>query len=179
MQRHLCTAILCGIALSLTHFVSAPGATLNVANDTSRKPAPNFTVNDSKGAPVSLANFKGKVVLLNFWATWCHGCGEEIPWFIEYQDKYKSQGLVVLGVSMDDEGWKIVTPFVQEKKMNYVVVIGDKALGDQFGLAGMPMSVLIDRDGKIVRKYEGVVDREACEKEIRSLLEEKTKSAGD
>jgi len=179
MQRHLCAAIFCGIAFSLTHFVPAPGSTLDAAKDASRKAAPNFKVNDSKGAPVSLADFKGKVVLLNFWATWCHGCGEEIPWFIEYQDKYKSQGLVVLGVSMDDEGWKIVTPFIQEKKMNYVVVIGDKALGDQFGLAAMPMTVLIDRDGKIVTKHEGVVDREACEKEIRSLLEEKNKSAAD
>src|ERR1700751_1691040 len=159
MQRHLCTAILCGIAFSLTPFVSAPGSTLDAAKDASRKTAPNFKVNDSKGAPVRLADFKGKVVLLNFWATWCHGCGEEIPWFIEYQDKYKSQGLVVLGVSMDDEGWKIVTPFIREKKMNYVVVIGDKALGDQFGLAAMPMTVLIDRDGKIVTKHEGVVDR--------------------
>ena len=170
MQRQLSLRI---ITTAVLLFAPFSGPSLNAVGDTPRKPAPDFVANDSNGIPVKLGDFKGKVVLLNFWATWCHGCGEEIPWFVEYQEKYKNQGLAVLGVSMDDEGWTVVKPFVQEKKMNYVVVIGDKKLGDQFGLAGMPITVLIDRNGKIARKYEGVVSRETCEKQIRTLLAEK------
>jgi peroxiredoxin len=175
MRRQSTIQIITAMVLMLAPF---SGLSPNAAGDTPRKPAPNFATSDSKGIPVQLADFKGKVVLLNFWATWCHGCGEEIPWFIQYQEKYKSQGFAVLGVSMDDEGWTVVTPFVREKKVNYVVVVGDKKLGDLFGLAGMPMTVLIDRNGNIATKYEGVVNRETCEKEIRTLLAEKLSAAG-
>lgn len=171
MPRQLSLRIISTILLLFAPFL---GLSPNAVGDTPRKPAPNFATSDSKGIPVKLADFKGRVVLLNFWATWCHGCGEEIPWLIEYQDKYKNQGLAVLGVSMDDEGWTVVKPFVQEKKMNYVVVIGDKKLGDQFRLAAMPMTVLLDRNGNIASKCEGVVNREVCDKQIRSLLAEKT-----
>jgi peroxiredoxin len=174
MYRQFSLKIISAIVLLCAPF---SGLSPNAAGDTPRKPAPNFAASDSKGIPVKLADFKGKVVLLNFWATWCHGCGEEIPWFIEYQEKYKNQGLAVLGVSMDDEGWTVVRPFVQDKKMNYVVVIGDKKLGDKFGLAAMPMTVLIDRNGNIASKYEGIVNRETCEGQIRTLLAEKTISS--
>jgi peroxiredoxin len=176
MRRQSTRRIISTIVLFFAPF---SGLSPNAVGDTPRKPAPNFATSDPKGAPVKLADFKGKVVLLNFWATWCHGCGEEIPWFIEYQEKYKNQGLAVLGISMDDEGWAVVTPFVQEKKMNYVVVIGDKKLGDQFGLAAMPMTLFIDRNGNIAAKYEGVVNRETCEKQIRALLAEKPSASGD
>ena len=172
MRRQFCVAILFGFTLLCTFLLTAPHTPLAAA-DNPRKPAPNFIRKDAKGTPITLASYKGKVVLLNFWATWCHGCVQEMPWFMEFQDKYKSDGLSVIGVSMDDDGWKSVTPFVQEKKVNYAIVIGDKKLGDEFGLAAMPMTLLIDRAGNIVSKYEGVVDRDACEKQLRSLLEEK------
>src|SRR5216683_323612 len=87
----------------------------------SRKAAPPFSLDSENGKPVRLADLKGKVVLLNFWATWCHGCKEEIPWYMEFADKYKTKGLAVIGVSMDDEGWKVVTPFIREKKLNYTI----------------------------------------------------------
>jgi peroxiredoxin len=173
MRRPFRAAITLLLTLLCTHLLSVPRTPLASANDDPRKTAPNFTRKDSKGAPINLASYKGKVVLLNFWATWCHGCVQEMPWFMEFQDKYQSDGLAVIGVSMDDDGWKSVTPFVQEKKVNYTVVIGDKTLGDQFGLAAMPMTILIDRAGNIVSKYPGVVDREACEKQLHSLLAEK------
>src|ERR1700693_616896 len=92
-----------------------------VSADNARKAAPNFTLSDSKGAAVRLSDYKGKVVLLDFWATWCHGCKTEIPWYMEFQNKYKDTGLSVIGVSMDEDGWKSVKPFVEEQKMNYVV----------------------------------------------------------
>ena len=160
MRHQVHSGMIFVVALLCIHLLSGAQAPLASANDTPRKPAPNFTRNDSKGAPINLASYKGRVVLLNFWATWCHGCVQEMPWFMEFQDKYQSDGLAVIGVSMDDDGWKSVTPFVQEKKVNYAVVIGDKKLGDQFGLAAMPMTILIDRSGNIVSKYQGVVDRE-------------------
>lgn len=118
-----------------------------------------------------MSDYRGKVVLLNFWATWCDSCKQEIPWFMQFESKYKESGLTVLGVSMDDDGWKAVRPFLQEKKLNYPVVIGSESLGKLYGLNAMPRTVLIDREGKIALAYEGVVNREGCEKEIQALLQ--------
>ena len=177
MRRRFHLGFICAIALLTPQLVSIAGP--NAASDTPRKPAPPFTLNDSKGIPASLADYKGKVVLLNFWATWCHGCVQEMPWFMEFQEKYRGKGLAVIGLSMDEDGWKSVTPFVEEKKVNYSVFIANQKLADRFGLAAMPMTILIDRRGNIVTRYQGVVDRDACEKQIRALLEEKTTSAAD
>jgi peroxiredoxin len=144
-----------------------------------RKAAPDFALDGSNGTPVRLSDYKGKVVLLNFWATWCHGCQLEIPWFVEFQDKYQDSGLAVIGVSMDGDGWKSVKPYLEQKKLNYPVVIGNEDLGKQFGLAGMPMTLLIDRDGKIAHSYPGVVAKAACESEIRKLLHDGAKNPPD
>ena len=135
-----------------------------------RKAAPGFTLSDSTGAPVRLSDYKGKVVLLNFWATWCHGCKLEIPWFVEFESRFKDSGLAVIGVSMDADGWKSVKPYLKEKKLNYPVVIGSEGLANQYGLTSMPMTALIDRQGKIAALHTGVVDKAACEGEIRQLL---------
>jgi thiol-disulfide isomerase/thioredoxin len=87
--------------------------------------AADFTRYDAAGNAVRLSGFKGKVVLLNFWATWCGGCKMEIPWFIEFQRTYGNRNFVVLGVSLDEDGWKSVKPFIEQKKIDYPVVIGD------------------------------------------------------
>lgn len=138
-----------------------------------RQAAPDFSLKDASNTAVKLADYKGKVVLLNFWATWCHGCKQEIPWYIEFQKKYQGRGLAVIGVSMDDDGWKVVKPFLKDKKMNYRVVIGNDGLGKKYGLGPMPLSVLIDRDGKVADSHSGVVDRDSWESEIQALLREK------
>ena len=153
----------------------ATGAELQSA--AGRKPAPNFSLADDKNAKISLTDFKGKVILVNFWATWCHGCKEEIPWYMEFAGKYKEGGLVVIGISMDDDGWKAVKPFLQEKKLNYPVVIGDDALARQYSLDAMPLSVLVDREGKIADSHPGVVDKNTWEQEIQKLLQEQPKQA--
>ena len=158
------------LALATVCLVSLTGAPAAVTETKLRKFAPGFTRNDSTGAPVRLSDYKGKVVLLNFWATWCHGCKLEIPWFMEFESRFKDSGLVVIGVSMDDDGWKSVKPYLQLKKMNYPVVIGNEDLAKQYGLASMPMTVMIDREGKIAALHSGVVDKAACEDEIRRLL---------
>jgi len=140
--------------------------------DSVRERAPDFTRVDENGHEVRLSKYQGKVVLLDFWATWCTGCKQEIPWYMEFADRYKKTGLAVLGVSMDDEGWKVVKPFLAEKmRLNYPVVIGDNALARQFGgINAMPVTLLIDRRGRIAYSHTGVVNREKFEAELQELL---------
>jgi peroxiredoxin len=106
----------------------------------SRKAAPDFTLADSKGTTIKLANYRGRVVLLDFWATWCEGCKVEIPWYMEFPKKYKESGLSVVGVSVDDDGWKSVKPFLEAKQVNYPVVIGDWDLLGCFGITSLPVT---------------------------------------
>ena len=104
-----------------------------------RKAAPDFKLKDADGKEVHLADYRGKVVLLDFWATWCGPCRIEIPWFTELERKNKDKGFAVLGVSMDDEGWKVVKPFLTELKINYRVLLGnDEAAHDYGGLDALP-----------------------------------------
>jgi len=136
-----------------------------------RKPAPDFRLESAGRSSVQLSKYKGKVVLLNFWATSCGGCKLEIPWFIGFQARYHSRGFVVIGVSMDDDGWKSVKPYLKEKKINYPIVLGNADLARRYGgVEALPLTMLIDRDGKIAASYTGVVDKAACETEIRALL---------
>lgn len=145
----------------------------NLVPEKDRKTAADFALDDASGKHVKLSEQKGKVILLNFWATWCHGCGTEIPWFIGFESKYKKGGFAVVGVSMDDDGWKSVQPYLEERKMNYTVVIGSKELGEAYGLGNMPMTLLIDRNGKIAATHVGVVSKRDCEDEIETLLRQK------
>jgi cytochrome c biogenesis protein CcmG/thiol:disulfide interchange protein DsbE len=148
-------------------------ADLKPEND--RKMAPDFTLEDANGREVKLSSLKGKVVLVNFWATWCEGCQVEIPWLVEFQKKYQTRGLVVVGVSMDDDGWKSVKPWLKEKKVNYPVVIGSDDLGKQYGLEGMPLTALIDRDGKIACVHPGLVNKAVTDQQLRALLQQRVK----
>src|SRR5436305_1538884 len=144
-----------------------------------RIPAPNFILTDAKGDTINLSAYKGKVVLLDFWATWCGGCKTEIPWYMEFDAKYKDRGLAVIGVSMDEDGWKTVKPFLALEKdpetgghtaMKYPVVIGSDSLAKQYNLTSMPMTLFIDREGRIAVSYKGIVVKVGWENKIRSLL---------
>lgn len=141
--------------------------------ENARKIAPDFVLKDENDRDVKLSGLRGKVVLVNFWATWCHGCQLEIPWYVEFQKKYGKQGLVVVGISMDEDGWKSVRPWMSERRINYPIVIGNQSVADRFGLSGMPLSALVDRDGNIADAHVGVVDKDATEQKIRALLQEK------
>jgi len=136
-----------------------------------RKSAPDFTLPDANGAPVKLSDYKGKVVLLNFWATWCGPCKVEIPWFIEFEKTYKDRGFATLGVSMDEDGWKTVKPFLAQKAMNYPVIVGDDRLAQLYGgIDSLPSTFLIDRDGRIASVHLGLVGKRDYEAEILKLI---------
>ena len=114
-------------------------------------------------------------MLVDFWATWCAGCKVEIPWFIEFQKKYGSQGLTSVGVAMDEEGWDKVRPWLEEHPIAYPVVIGNlELLTKKFGFApSLPITLLIDREGRIAASHAGVVDKDQWESRIVALLKEK------
>jgi peroxiredoxin len=132
----------------------------------------DFTLKDMNGAEVRLADLKGKVVLLNFWATWCGPCRLEIPAFVELQEKYRDQGFRVVGISVDDPP-EALPPFAKRFKVNYPLIVGvdredvQKAYGPIFGV---PMTFMIGRNGRICMKHVGPASKEQFESEIKSLL---------
>jgi peroxiredoxin len=134
------------------------------------QPAPDFNLKDSTGANLRLSGYKGRAVLLNFWATWCGGCRVEIPMLMEFENRYKTSGLAVIGVSMDDDGWKSVKPWLGKNNLNYPVVIGDQELAKRYGVEAMPMTLLIDREGRVAGVHLGLVEKKTWEGEISRLL---------
>jgi len=132
--------------------------------------APEFTRNDVAGKTVHLSDYRGKVVLLNFWATWCPPCLEEIPAFSAWQQKYGSDGLQVLGVSMDDDSAPVQRA-VSKYHVVYPVVMSDESLVDLYGgVLGLPLSFIIDASGRIVARYQGKADLATMEKQLKALL---------
>ena len=137
-----------------------------------RKPAPDFTLKDANGQTVKLSDYKGKVVLLNFWATWCGPCALEIPWFQQFQQEYRSKGFEVLGVSMDEDGWNAVKPYIAEHKINYRVVLGNDSVGELYGgVDSLPTTFIIDREGRFAfPPHVGLAGKNEYLSEIQSLL---------
>ena len=135
--------------------------------------APNFSLPQLTGNKLDLSSYRGKVVLLDFWATWCDPCRDEIPHFIALQSKYGDQGLQIIGVSMDDS-LDPARDFYQRFKINYPVVMGDANTGELYGgILGLPVAFLIGRNGRIAAKHIGATDISVFEKEIVNLLRDK------
>jgi thiol-disulfide isomerase/thioredoxin len=139
------------------------------------KKAPlDFTLKDMNGVDVKLASFKGKPIIVNFWATWCGPCRAEIPSLVELQTQYGAEGkdVVILGISVDDPIEKL-KPYAAQMKMNYPVLVGNGRddVQDAFGpLWGIPVTVFIDREGRIAKKHSGIASKEQFEQEIKALL---------
>ena len=151
----------------------------SVKPDKERKQAPDFTLKDADGKVVHLADYKGKVVLLDFWATWCGPCKVEIPWFMDMQRKSKDRGFEVLGVAMDDEGWEVVKPFVAKLAVNYRILAGTDVVAQAYGgVDALPTTFLIDKTGKIAAVHVGLASKKEFEDGIEQLLKDGAPSEG-
>ncbi|MGH9529530.1 MAG: TlpA disulfide reductase family protein [Terriglobales bacterium] len=138
---------------------------------TGMKIAPDFSLQSLDGKTVHLSDFRGKAILLNFWATWCEPCKVEMPWIVDLQKKYASQGLQVVGVAMDDAGPDEIAKFTRQMGVNYPVLVGKDEVADSYGgLPFLPTSFYIGRDGKIVDKVLGIKGRGEIEDDIKKAL---------
>ncbi len=164
-------AVLALVGLGCKHGASASGKT----------DATQVAIKTLDDKDVTVAQYKGKVVLVNFWATWCEPCKIEIPELIQLQQKYESKGFTILGVAMDDEGKSVVAPFVQTKRydigggqqspMNYPILIGSEEIANKFGgLLGYPTTVLFDKDGKEIHRTTGAITYDEYAKLIEGHL---------
>ena len=139
--------------------------------DVAGKPAPNFTLESLEGKNIQLSGYKGQAVLLNFWATWCGPCKIEMPWFVELQKEYGPQGLQIVGVAMDDASKEDIAKFVKEMGVNYPILIGKDAVGNDYGGVNvLPTTFFIDRDGKIVAREFGLQSRSLFVDNIKKAL---------
>jgi thiol-disulfide isomerase/thioredoxin len=160
--------------------VSSADSSKSDANNGPHPDEPDVTFKNLQGQDVSLSGLKGKVVIVNFWATWCEPCRVEIPWMIGFQQKYADKGLTILGVAMDDEGKSVVAPYVQTTQfdvdghsmtMNYPIVLGNDDIAAKFGgLLGFPTTIVISRDGKVQKRFIGLADEADLDKQIKALL---------
>lgn len=179
-------AAVCVAALSL-HVASvdtaaAKGVTAAIRPAAERQPAIDFALKDADGTIVRLSDYRGRVVLLDFWATKCGGCVEEIPWFIDITKTWRAKGLATVGVSEDiayenlkspDEAWTLVSAFVREHKVPYPVLMGDDQVTKSYDIKALPLTYLVDRRGRVAAVYTGLVDRANLEANIRALVSER------
>ena len=155
---------LLGLYLASRRTASKPSATA------SGSLASDFSITDLDGKKLSLSDYKGKVILLDFWATWCTPCRAEIPHFVEMQNKYGPQGFQVIGISMDDDA-KPVREFYRKYDLNYPVAIGDDKLAERFGgVLGLPVNFIIDRQGRIYAKHLGATEVSVFDEDVSKLL---------
>lgn len=142
-----------------------------VRPEKARRAAPAMELKDGDGKLLKLADYKGKVVLVNFWATWCGPCKIEIPWFVEFEQNYRDKGFAVLGIAMDEEGWDMVKPYAAKAKINYRLAIGDEITAQKYGgVESLPTTYLIDKQGRIAGIHVGLVSKKDYEHDIEQLL---------
>jgi thiol-disulfide isomerase/thioredoxin len=154
---------------------AASTGTTSLLAASDRKAAPDFALTDANGARIALSRYKGRVVLLDFWATWCTGCKVEIPWYVEFQKKYARKGFTSIGAAMDEEGWQKVKPYLEAHPINYPIVLGNPDLVKPYQITNMPVTLLIDRHGRIADAHVGMVVKDTWESEIQQLLAERSR----
>ncbi len=133
--------------------------------------APNFSLKTAQGKTVELKKLQGKVVSVNFWATWCGPCKAEIPGFLDVYNQYKSKGLEIVGISLDQDGWKPVKPFIERYRITYPVVVGDSQLADAYGgIDAIPTTFVIDKNGNITTRHIGYMDKKTFEHLVKAAL---------
>jgi peroxiredoxin len=170
--------VLGGCAREKTETGRAPAETAREARPAassadSRRPSPDFVLRDISGKEVKLSDLRGKVVILDFWATWCAPCREEIPGFIDLQDRYRDRGLEIVGVSVDQGGISVVAPFARQMRINYTMLVDGMGVANLFGgIQGIPTTFVLDRQGRIVKRFTGLVEHSVFEGLIKELLAE-------
>ncbi|MDO8602679.1 MAG: TlpA disulfide reductase family protein [Candidatus Omnitrophota bacterium] len=133
--------------------------------------APEFSLKDAGGGEKKLSDFKGSVVIIDFWATWCPPCRQEIPHFVDLYSQYKDQGLEIIGVSMDQSPEKVIPDFIEKNNINYTILFGEDNVYDLYGgINAIPTTFLVDKEGNIRKKYIGYNGKEVFEKDIKELL---------
>jgi peroxiredoxin len=166
------SALLLAADIAATADPSAGRAILQPAQE--RKTAPDFVLKDGSGKTISLRKYRGKVVLVDFWATWCTGCKKEIPWFSEFEKAYHAKGLAVIGISMDEGGWTAVKPYLAETHIPYPMLLGDNRTAKQYEIEGLPDTFLIDRKGRVAAAYrQMLVNKEDVEANLKAMLSER------
>jgi cytochrome c biogenesis protein CcmG/thiol:disulfide interchange protein DsbE len=139
-----------------------------------RGQAAPFSLRDLAGKTAKLKQYRGKVVLLDFWATWCTGCKQEIPWFVDFQKKFGKKHFAVVGVSLDEGGWGVLRPFLTTHPVPYRMLLGDQPTAHDYGIENMPNTFLIDRKGRVAASYiAGLVDRDNVQANLTALLSER------
>ncbi len=162
-----------GVAAALVVHIAAvlPAWGITVKKESERKRAPQFELKDSAGRLVRLSDYAGKVVVLDFWATWCGPCKTSIPWLIELSKKFEADGLAVIGISMDEDGWEVVKLFVEEMRITYPVVLGTRRVAYLYGdVDSLPLAFFVDRSQRVAAVHLGPASRKEFEKMIRQLL---------
>jgi len=165
------SALLCMLTTIATA-ADQPGIRAALVPASERPRAADFALNDASGNTAKLKDYRGKVILLDFWATWCTGCKQEIPWFSEFQNKYAAKGFAMVGVSLDQEGWKVLKPFLTQVKVPYRMLLGDDPMAQRYGIQNLPDTFLIDQHGRVAAAYKaGIVDKDDVEANIRAVLD--------
>jgi len=159
-------AALAGVAFLLFWFLARPSMRGPAG---SADLAPDFTLPDVNGNKVSLSSFRGKVVLLDFWATWCEPCLEELPDLVRFHEAHKDKGFTIVGVAMDAEGISVVGPFVRQNKLPYPILVSNGDLPEGYPIPGFPSAFLIDKNGKIARRYLGPKAYDELERDVAEL----------
>ncbi len=172
LNRRSLTVVLAVTAAILTACSPPARHASRVKPSGQRHAAPDFTLQDSSGRSVRLSDYRGKVVLLNFWATWCPPCKAEIPWFVEFERQHKEQGFAVVGISMDEDGWQAVKPFISEAGINYRVLLGNDSTAQLYGgVDALPTTFIIDREGRVANVHQGLVSKSTYENDLTQLFE--------
>jgi cytochrome c biogenesis protein CcmG/thiol:disulfide interchange protein DsbE len=171
MNQHLKKGLFMKRMLSISVVLTVFLFTACATQPEKKQKAPNFSLQTQNGKAIELSKLKGKVVLVNFWATWCPPCRAEIPDFIELYDSYKSKGFEIVGIALDEDGWSKVAPYIEEVKINYPVVLGSTKVVQQYGgIEAIPTTFIVDKKGYIVACQVGLLSKELLEQKLKSLL---------
>jgi len=156
----------------LALLLALPACAVTLKTEAARKRAPEFELKDNIGKIVKLSDYAGKVVLIDFWATWCAPCKSAMPWMSELAGKYRGEGFEILGISMDEDGWTKVLPFLQKVKVGYPILMGNKRVAYLYGdVESLPLAFFVDRQGRVAAMHLGNASRKDFESTVKALLE--------